>query len=244
MSISHPALQRMARKLERRAPLDDHDRQALESLNFRRKSYEAGSYLVREGTRADESVVILDGFAFRQKLTHDGGRQIVSIHIPGDFVDLEGTLLGVADYNVQALTRCEIAAIPSREVLQLIDEHPRVGRALWIDTLIDASVYREWIMNVGRRSARQRLAHLMCEFAKRLKLAALGDEHGYNLPMTQEQLADATGLTPVHVNRSLKALEADGLIKRNRRFVTIPDWERLSNESGFSELYLHLDQAA
>ena len=126
----------------------------------------------------------------------------------------------------------------------LVDAHPRVGRALWIDTLIDGSIYREWVMNVGRRPAKQRIAHLLCEFAKRLKMANLGDEHGYSLPMTQEQLADATGLTPVHVNRSLKALEAEGLIVRNRRFVTIPDWERLRDQSGFSEVYLHLDQAA
>jgi CRP-like cAMP-binding protein len=114
---------------------------------------------------------------------------------------------------------------------------------LWIETLIDGSIYREWILNVGRRSARQRLAHLLCELAKRLKLADLGDEQGYRLPMTQEQLADATGLTSVHVSRSLKALEDMGLIKRERSHITIPDWERLRDESGFNELYLHLDQA-
>jgi CRP-like cAMP-binding protein len=239
--VNHPVFDRMIRKLEGRAPLQDSDRAAIVSLNFRKKIYEPGAYLVREGTVADESALILDGFAYRQKLTHEGGRQIVSIHIPGDFVDLEASLLNVADHNVQALTRCQVAAIPAREVIALIDAHPRVGRALWIDTLIDASIYREWVMNVGRRPAKQRIAHLLCEFAKRLKMAGLGDEHGYSLPMTQEQLADATGLTPVHVNRSLKALEADGLIVRNRRFVTIPDWERLRDESGFSELYLHLD---
>ncbi len=244
MSAIHPVLQRFVRKLDRRAALSDDDRKAFETLTFKRKFYDAGSYLVREGTIAEESALILDGFAFRQKLTDDGGRQIVSVHIPGDFVDLEGSLLRVADHNVQALSRCEIAAVPTREVLRLIDEHPRVGRALWVDTLVDASIYREWVMNVGRRPAKQRIAHLLCEFAKRLKLAGLGDETGYNLPLTQEQLADATGLTPVHVNRSLKTLEAEDLIKRNRRFVSIPDWERLRDEAGFSELYLHLDQEA
>jgi CRP-like cAMP-binding protein len=242
--LNHPVFDRLVRKLERRVRLQEDDRAAICSLNFRKKIYEPGSYLVREGALCDESVLLLDGFTYRQKLTHEGGRQIVSIHIPGDFVDLEASLLAVADHNVQALTRCQVAAIPSRDVIALIDEHPRVARALWIDTLIDASIYREWVMNVGRRAAKQRIAHLLCEFAKRLKMAGLGDEHGYSLPMTQEQLADATGLTPVHVNRSLKALEAEGLIVRNRRFVTIPDWERLRDESGFSELYLHLDQAA
>jgi CRP-like cAMP-binding protein len=234
----------MMRKLESRALLDEDDRKAIHSLSFRRKAWEPGSYLVREGMACAESTVILEGFAYRQKLNEEGARQIVSFHIPGDFVDLENSLLKVADHNVQALTRCEVAAIPVREIIALIDSHPRVGRALWVDTLIDASIYREWVMNVGRRPARQRLAHLYCEMAKRLKLAGLGDESGYRVPMTQEQLADATGLTPVHVNRSLKALELDGLIVREGRFVTIPDWERLRDASGFNELYLHLDQAA
>jgi CRP-like cAMP-binding protein len=234
----------MVRKLERRAPLQNADRQALLGLSFRKKIFQPSAYIVREGHPCEESALILDGFAYRQKLTEDGARQIVSIHIPGDFVDLEGSLLKVADHNVQALTRCTIAAVPRREIVALIDSHPRLGRALWIDTLIDGSIYREWVMNVGRRPAKQRIAHLLCEFAKRLQLAGLGDENGYHLPMTQEQLGDATGMSPVHVNRSLKALETDGVIQRHQRFVSIPDWQRLRNESGFSELYLHLDQAA
>jgi CRP-like cAMP-binding protein len=242
--LNHPVFRRTVRKLERRAILQDSDREALASLSFRKKVFQPGGYIVREGVHCVESALILDGFAYRQKLTDDGGRQIVSVHVPGDFVDLEGSLLNIADHNVQALTRCEIAAIPVKEIVTLIDTHPRVGRALWIDTLIDGSIYREWILNVGRRPAKQRLAHLLCELAKRLKLADLGDEKGYSLPMTQEQLADATGLTPVHVNRSLRALEEEGLIVRDRKFIGIPDWERLRDECGFSELYLHLDQVA
>lgn len=239
----NPVLQRMMHKFARREPLDDSDRKALLSLPFKVKMAEAGRYLVREGAPTDESALILSGLAFRHKLTADGGRQIVSIHIPGDFVDLEGSLLRVADHNVQTFTRCEIATISSRDILRLIEEHPRVGRAMWIDTLVDGSIFREWVTNVGRRDAKQRIGHVLCEFAIRLETAGLGDVNGYQFPMTQEQLADATGLTPVHVNRTLKALEGDGLIRRERRFVHIPDWERLREISGFNELYLHLDQA-
>ena len=242
--FQHPAIQRMIAKLESRAALQGGDRDALLSLTFRRKTCLPNSYLSREGMECNESTLILEGFVFRQKLNENGDRQIVSFHMRGDFVDLEGSLLKVADHNVQALTHCEVAAIPSHEIIALIDNHPRVARALWVDTLIDGSIYREWVMNVGRRPARQRLAHLYCELAKRLKHAGLGDESGYHFPMTQEQLADATGLTPVHVNRSLKSLQADGLLIRNGRAITIPDWERLRDESGFNELYLHLDQAA
>jgi CRP-like cAMP-binding protein len=237
------SLDRMFRKFARRAALDEGDRQALLALPFHKKIVEAGRYLVREGSPTDESALLLSGFAFRHKLTADGDRQIVSVHIPGDFVDLEGSLLTVADHNVQTLTRCEVATVSAQKIIALVDSHPRVGRAMWIDTLVDGSIYREWVMNVGRRTAKQRLAHLFCEFAKRLELAGLGGTSGYQLPMTQEQLADATGLTPVHVNRTLRALEADGLIMRHKRFVEIPDWERLRDTSGFNELYLHLDVA-
>lgn len=240
--FDHPTLARMVRKMETRAPLDDNDRKALLELQFVDRTYEPSSYLTREGVVATRCALILDGFAFRQKLGIDGGRQIVSFHVPGDFVDLENSLLNMADHNVQMLTRCRVAEIPVQDIIALIDTNPRVARALWVDTLIDASIYREWIMNVGRRPAKLRLAHLYCELAKRLKLAGLGDENGYQMPMTQEQLADATGLTPVHVNRSLKALEADGLIRREGRLISIPDWQRLREACDFNELYLHLDQ--
>lgn len=236
-------LESMIAKFERRAPLDEGDRAALRALPFEKKTYEAGRYLVREGSMAEMSTLILSGYAYRQKLTDDGNRQIVSFHIAGDFVDLEGSLLRIADHNVQALTRIEVALVPVRRVVELIDSHPRVGRAMWVDTLIDASIYREWVLNVGRRPAGERIGHLLCEFARRLDVAGLGTTTGYMFPMTQEQLGDATGLTPVHVNRTLKQLELAKLIVRHKRFIEIPDWERLRAMSGFNELYLHLDQA-
>lgn len=237
-------LNRMIAKFERRAKLDDSDRAALLALPFEQRTVEAGRYLVREGAVAETSSLIISGYAYRHKLTVDGDRQIVSFHISGDFVDLEGSLLTVADHNVQTLTRCKVALVPTRAVIDLIDAHPRVGRAMWIDTLVDASIYREWVMNVGRRPARERLGHIMCEFAKRLEVAGLGTTQGYQLPMTQEQLADSAGLTSVHVNRTLKQLEAKHMIVRHKRFVEIPDWERLRTMSGFNERYLHLDQVA
>jgi CRP-like cAMP-binding protein len=244
MSSLPPVLERMLHKFERRAAMQDEDRQALLNLPHRIVQAEASRYIVREGSSPDHSVIIVSGLAYRHKLTADGSRQIVSIHIPGDFVDLEGALLNVADHNVQALTRCELALIPRAAVLRLVDNFPRIARAMWVDTLIDGSIFREWVMNIGRRDARERLAHIFCEFARRLEVAGLGSTQGYELPMTQEQLADASGLTPVHVNRTLKTMDAEGLIRRDRKFVYIPDWERLRGVAGFSELYLHLDQTA
>ena len=244
MSNVDDVLQRLIARFERRVDLDDADREALRTLPYRPMTFEPGKYIVREGGPAPTACLILSGLAYRHKLTPDGSRQIVSIHIAGDFVDLEGVLLKTADHNVQALTRCESALIPAPAIIDLIDTHPRIARAMWIDTLVDGSIFREWIVNVGRRDARARLAHIFCEFALRLEAAGVTHGDGYEFPMTQEQLADASGLTPVHVNRTLKAMTAEGLVTRNKRFVTIPDWERLRSVAGFSELYLHRDLLA
>ncbi len=242
MTVPDSALEIMLRKFSRRGPLDRQDREALLNLSYRTQTIEASTYIVREGERPTQSCLIVSGFAYRHKVTADGARQIVSVHIPGDFVDLEGALLNVADHNVQALTRCEVAFIRREAVRDLILSHPKVGMTMWVDTLIDGAVFREWVVNVGRRDARSRIAHLLCEFARRLEVAGLADEYRYELPMTQEQLADATGLTPVHVNRILQQLTREGLVEREKRFVAIPDWEKLSRVAGFTETYLHLDQ--
>jgi CRP-like cAMP-binding protein len=237
-------LERMVRKFERRAPLSAGDRAALLALPFRLQKIEAGKYIVREGSSPSNSALLVSGFAIRQKGTSNGARQIVSVHIPGDFVDLEGALLNKADHNIQALTRCELALVPVEAIRALAAEHPVIGRAMWVDTLVDGSIFREWVLNVGRRDARERIAHLLCELSRRLDVAGLASADGYELPMTQEQIADATGLTSVHVNRTLKSMDAEGLVERNRRHIRIPDWERLRDVAGFNELYLHIDQVA
>jgi CRP-like cAMP-binding protein len=233
----------MVRKFSTREQLDEHDVRALLNLPYQIKAIEMGRYLVREGDRAPGATLILSGLAIRHKVTVDGVRQILSVHIPGDFIDLEGALLKTADHNVQALTRCELAIVPRESIFELVDAHPRIARAMWVDTLIDGSIFREWIVNVGRRDARAAMCHLLCEFARRLEAAGLAGNDGYELPMSQEQLADALGITPVHVNRTLRDLDREGLIRRERRFIHIPDWEKLQRIGGFNDLYLHLDQA-
>lgn len=147
----------------------------------------------------------------------------------------------MADHSVQALTACRVVYIPKEDISRLAVLRPAVGRAMWIDTLVDASISREWILNVGRRDARTRIAHFLCKMALRLKLAGLGAGDEYELPMTQEQLADVAGLTPVHVNRTLKLLEAEGLISRvSPRAIQIGDWRKLAAAGDFDSTYLHL----
>ncbi len=205
------------------------------------KTLQPHHYVVRERDQATHACLMLSGFSIRHKIVGGGFRQIVAIHMKGDMVDLQNSLLGTADHSVQMLTAGMVAMIPRAEVIRLAFERPNVGKAMWLDTLVDASISREWIANVGRRNARTRIAHVLCEFALRMKLAGLGEHTHYQLPMTQDQLGDTTGLTSVHVNRTLKALEADGLIQRlSPRSITVGDWKKLADTGDFDSGYLHL----
>ncbi len=237
----HPTFDKLVLRLERRSPLGEEDRRALLSLPHNVKKLAAGAHIIRDGDEAEHCSLILSGFAYRYKITGEGGRQIISFHVAGEFVDLQNSLLGIADHSVQMLTDAEIAMIPASAIQELAMARPPIARTLWIDTLIDASIFREWVVNVGRRDSRARIAHLLCEFSLRLEAAGLASNHRYELPMTQEQLADAVGLTSVHVNRVLKQLGDEGLISRDRRSIVIEDWARMRAAGDFNERYLHHD---
>jgi CRP-like cAMP-binding protein len=232
-------LRPLVRKLATHATLSDADRQAIISLPFKSRTIEPGGYIVREGDAPKASCLLISGFAYRQKHTGDGSRQIVALLIRGDLIDLQNLYLDESDHNVQALTRSEVAFIARADLQALAEHRPAVGRALFVAALVEASILREWVLNLGRRNAPARLAHVLCELAVRLEAQGLTDRFGYHFPMTQEQLADVTGLTPVHVNRTLKGLESQGLIKRDRRRFSIPDWRALRDAGDFNERYLH-----
>ena len=239
---SNAVLEPMVRKLGYWQKLDAADRQAILALPHTVRRVEQHHYIIRGRDKASHSCVLLSGFAVRHKIVGGGYRQICAIHMKGELVDLQNSVLGSADHSVQMLTTGEIAMIPREEIVRLAFDRPAVGRAMWYDTLVDGSIFREWIANVGRRDARTRVSHLLCEFALRLKVAGLGDEVGYQLPMTQEQLGDATGLTSVHINRTIKQLEAEGLIERiSPRSITIGDWKKLAEVGDFDSHYLHLE---
>lgn len=239
MSDPNP-LEAMVRKLHGWLPLSPEDQEAIRALPYRLVTLRSQEYVVREGDRPRYSCLVLDGFAFRHKVAGNGGRQIFSIHMLGDLPDIQNSLLGVADHNLQALTTLHVAQIPVEQIEKISFERPNIGRAMWYETLVDASIFREWTLNVGRRDALTRLAHLLCEFALRLEQAGLGERLNYTLPMTQEQLADALALTPVHLNRMLMELGREGLISRSQRAVTINDWHKLARLGDFDAAYLHL----
>lgn len=233
----------MLRKLQLWLPLSDSDQSAILALPHTVRQLRPHELIVREDDRPRHSCLLLSGFAFRHKVAGNGGRQILSVHMTGDVVDLHNSILRRADHNVQALTNVAAAFIPVKAIEDIAVSHPAVGKAMWYETLVDASIFREWTLNVGQRDARTRIAHLLCEIGLRLNVAGLGDKTNFELPMTQEQLADALGLTSVHVNRMLKSLERDGFIDRSQRSVRIVDFQQLSRIGDFDPRYLHLDQA-
>ena len=234
-------LEPMVRKLGYWVKLDAADRDALLRLPHTVKAFQKNDSIVRQGDRAKYSCLVLSGFSMRHKIVAGGFRQIVAIHMRGEIVDLQNCLLETADHSLQMLTSGNVAVIQRDDINRVALERPAVARAMWIDTLVDGSIHREWIANVGRRDARTRIAHTLCEFALRLKLAGLGEQTGYELPMTQEQLADACGLTPIHVSRMIRSLQAEGLIGRSGpRAITIDDWKKLADAGDFDSGYLHL----
>jgi CRP-like cAMP-binding protein len=184
-------------------------------------------------------MLLLDGLAFRQKVVRDGKRQIISIHIPGEFVDLQNNLLSDADHSVQSLSKVEAAVIPAVALNDLAASHPAVGRAMWMDTLIDSSIFREWVVNVGRRDATTRIAHLLCELIVRLRASGVGEGDSYRFPLTQEHLADCTGLTAVHTNRVLQKLRGLGMLSLTAKSLTVLDWPALKDTGEFNDRYLH-----
>ena len=242
MSARQPALGPLLARLLSRASLNRAEQEAILDLPHRLERIPAGRYLVRAGDTPSRCYALLEGFAYRHKVVGNGARQIVGIHVVGDLVDLHNSMLDQADENVQALTEISVAVIVAARVTELIDRFPGVAKALLKESLIDGAIFSEWIANVGRRDSRSRMAHILCELAIRQKAVGLADGAHFNLPMTQDQLADALGLTPVHVNRTLKQLESEGLISRSKRAVSIEDWEALTRVGDFSATYLHLPE--
>ncbi|MGH6614819.1 Crp/Fnr family transcriptional regulator [Sphingomonas sp.] len=230
----------LERQIARRAPLSNDGQMALRALSLVTRTYEPSQYLLREGDRPKHCSFLRSGFVYRHKIVGNGGRQIVAIHLEGDFVDVQNILLTESDHNIQALTMTKVLCISREDLVAVSLAHPSLARALWRESLLEASIMREWVANVGRRDARSRTAHMLCELAIRQEAAGIGPREAFDLPMTQEQLGDALGLTAVHINRTLKSLEAAALIARSKRSVTVTDWHGLQRVADFTSGYLHL----
>jgi CRP-like cAMP-binding protein len=236
----------MIRKLDSIFPLSEEEKQALQDLPMQITVFKADQDIVRIGDRPSQCCLLLEGYTCVYKLTSEGKRQIMALHVPGDIPDLQSLHLKVLDNSIATICPCTIGFIQHEDLRRVCERYPRITAALWRETLVDASVFREWLLNIGRRESYTRMAHLLCEFLVRLKVVGLAEDGTFDLPITQVELADAIGTSTVHVNRVLQALRAEGLIETKSTQVTIPDWERLKEVGDFDPLYLHLveDDAA
>lgn len=228
----HP-LSALATRLSGRTELTSADLSAILDLPYQERRVAVGDYLVQEGERSGNCQVMLTGFAHRHRFSAEGLRHIVGIHGEGDILNLPALPPARAEDFVQALSMVTVAAIPTESLLALCRSHPGIANALWAEVDANLSVVRAWIANMGRRDARGRIAHLFCELSMRDHRTGGQDGCEIVLPLTQAELADATGMTTVHVNRTLRALEAEGFIDRDRRRIIVPNWRRLAELADF-----------
>ena len=234
------ALQRYLQAFTELAPRDHALIAELAGRNVREAP--ARRDLVCEGEKPGGVICILDGWASVYKQLPSGRRQVTSFLIPGELGDANVFILGQMDHSIGAITRVRYAEIAPADFEAMADASPRIARALWWHSLVTASTAREWVLNIGQRSAYQRLAHLICEMIVKLRAVGLAGEGGYDWPLTQTDLGEATGLTPVHVNRTLQQLRGDGLIQLQGRRLVVPDLAALMRVGLFTPDYLHLER--
>ena len=230
----------IVRKLSSISDLQQDELAAIEGLPIQASEIRADQDVVRDGDRPSRCCLLLEGYACTYQVTGEGKRQIMAFHIAGDIPDLQSLHLRVLDVSISTLTPCKVGFVQHETLRDLCLRFPRIGSALWRETLIDAAIFRAWIANVGRRDGFSRAAHILCEMVVRLRAVGLAQGVTCELPITQTELADALGLTPVHVNRVLQDLRAARLITLKGGVLTVLDWDGLKQAGDFDATYLHL----
>lgn len=238
-SSAHSALWETA--LVRSPMLSPADREALIQIAAEPRPFKAGVDLIVEGGRTDTIFIIPRGWACRYKITRQGARQITGIVVPGDVCNLDSFMLPQVNYAVRTMTPGVAIGLPRERVQALAADSPAIARAFTWLTIVENAILSEWALSLGRKTAHERLAHLFCEFAVRLGCAK-GDRASYDMPITQEHIADALGLTAVHVNRMIQQLRREGLLVTQSRRVTLPNMAALRRIASFDEGYLQADE--
>ncbi|KAB1072717.1 Crp/Fnr family transcriptional regulator [Methylobacterium soli] len=244
MSASGSDLTPLVRKLESIASLSVEERQAVESMPATVRLLDARQDIVRDKDQPAHCCLVLSGWTCRYKLLNQGKRQIFSFHVPGDLPDLQSLHLRVMDHSLATVTACRLAFIPHESMRELTIQFPGLGAALWRDTLVDAAIFREWMIGIGRKTAFGRIAHQFCEMYLKLEAVGLAAAHRCELPITQVDIGDALGLSNVHVNRVLMDMRSQGLITLRGRALVIEDWRALCAAGEFDPAYLHLEPGA
>jgi CRP-like cAMP-binding protein len=212
----------------------------LRSIVGRERIVPAGEDIVSEGSRPNVSTLLLDGFAARYKLLEDGRRQITALQVPGDFIDLHAFPLKIMDHGILAMSGCRVAHVDHSDLRAITASCPHLTRMLWLDTLVDGAIHREWIVAMGRRSKQAHLAHLICELYVRLRKVHRTNGSSFQFPLTQTAMADVLGVSLVHLNKTLQSLRKEKAFTWEGRVITILDWEKLQAIAGFDPIYLAL----
>lgn len=232
------------RKLEARTALSAEEREAILGLPFTPRQIQANHDFVERGEAVTHSSFVLEGMVGTFGQNREGARQITSVFMTGDMVDLQSVVLPEAMSALQALTTTTILQVPHSALRNVGKRYPNIAEAFWRECVVDASMINEWVVNVGRRDARSAMAHLFCELACRSGQATPEDQFAFPFPVTQSHLGDMLGLTPVHVNRTLKGLREDRLLEIRGRVAEILNWKKLAQIGDFDPTYLQLGLAA
>lgn len=235
-------IEKLLLKLRARDDVAPEEEEALRGLVQGTREVAADRVVIREGELLDSAVLLLEGLMCRYRDMRNGARQISELQIPGDFLDLHGFTLKKLDHNVMSLTPARMAIVPHERLRAVTESYPHLTRLLWMSTNIDAAVHREWMLSIGRRPALARLAHLFCELHFRFDVVGMTNGGSYPLSLTQADIAECLGLTPIHVNRTLMELRHSGAVEFRSRRVTIHDFDRLMRVAEFDPIYLHLDK--
>lgn len=233
-----------ARKLAHFAPLSEADHQVLDGLTEGDKPYPADTDIITEGAKPQSVFLLKEGLAVRYRSMPNGGRQILTFLIPGDLCDVHVFLLKAMDHSIGTITPVRIARISRESMMDLFTQRPRISAALWWSSLQEEAILRERVVSLGRRDARGRVAYLLCELLWRYAAVGLTTDHGFKLPLTQTELGDTLGLTPVHVNRILKDFRERRLIVMEQKLLHLTDFAALQKIAGFNDDYLHLGGAS
>lgn len=230
------------KKLRLRDDVSEEEEREIRSLVAQVVEVPADRTVIRHGEELSTSTLLLDGWMARAKDLRSGNRQLVELHVAGDFTDIHGFTLKRLDHDIITLSRCRLALVPHDRLRKMTERFPHLTRLYWFATNSDAAIQREWTLSLGRRSALSRMAHLFCELNVRLGIVGLAEQNSYHFPLTQSELSECLGMTSVHVNRTLQELRRMKLVDLQNRRVTILDLAGLKGVAEFDDTYLYLDR--
>ena len=234
------ALSLFLQRLLIRSALNREEQQAILTLSGEQHAQGARHDIVSPGETVQSACLVARGLVARYDQMLNGERQVTSYYIAGDMCDLHSLVVPKASWSITAVDQVSIVRIPHSQLRELCLRYPAIALAFWRDGTVDASIFAKWVGNIGRRSAKARIAHIICEMGMRSEIAGLGERTSFQLNATQSQLSEATGLTPVHVNRTLQDIRKEGLLTFSKGHVEVTDWDALVATAEFDPAYLLL----